>query len=293
MIARALQRVEEPAERELYLPSMATVRRVEQVTDTEKLFEIALPGGKALGHQPGQFVEVSMYGYGEAPISICSAAEDGPNFELCIRRTGMLTNALHKLQAGASVGIRGPFGTGFPVAQMEGKDLLVVAGGIGLAPLRSIIRHVLANRKKYRRFIILHGAKSPAEMLFLKEWEQWGKRGDVEMFATVDKPAPGWNGNVGVITTLFQKVELDAKQTVATVVGPPVMYRFVLLELQAKGIPHNQIYFSVERRMKCGVGKCGHCQVNGVYVCQEGPVFSLPKLKTLWEATEARGPVRH
>ncbi len=293
MIARALQRVEEPAEPTLYVPTIATVQRIETVTETEKVFEIALPENRPLGQDPGQFVEVSLFGIGEAPISICSAADDGPTFELCIRAAGDLTTALHKLQPGAKVGIRGPFGVGFPVEEMAGKDLLVIAGGIGLAPLRSLIRHVMANRKKVNRFIIFHGAKSPAELLFQKEWQQWAKRGDVELHITVDRPAPCWDGSVGVITRLFGKCDLDAKHTVATVVGPPVMYRFVLLELQSKGVPANQIYFSMERRMKCGIGKCGHCQVNGVYVCQEGPVFSLPKLKNLWEAIEARGPVRH
>ena len=289
MIARATF---ESSERTLYIPTLATLLRVETLTATEKLFELALPNGQALGHWPGQFVEVSLFGYGEAPISLCSAPEDGPTFQLCIRRVGTLTGALHRLEPGAFVGIRGPFGKGFPVEAMEGKALLVVAGGIGLAPLRSLIRHILAHREKVNRFLILYGAKHPSELLFRPELEEWEAREDVEFHVTVDRPDEGWKGHVGVITTLFPKVDLDSERTVAAVVGPPVMYRFVLLELLAKGIPLNQIYFSLERRMKCGVGKCGHCQINGVYVCQDGPVFSFPALKVLWEAVEARAPVR-
>ncbi len=292
MLARAMQPVFEQAERSLYTPAVAAVRRVETVTESEKLIEIELPDGQPLGHRPGQFVEISLFGYGEAPISICSAPEDAPTFQLCVRRAGTLTAALHRLAPGGYVGIRGPFGKGFPVDEMEGKNLLVVAGGIGLAPLRSLIRHVFAHREKVKRFIIFHGAKTPGELLFQNELKEWAAREDVELHVTVDRPADHWQGNVGVITTLFPKVELDPKQTVTTVVGPPVMYRFVLLELLAKGIPLNQIYFSLERRMKCGVGKCGHCQISGVYVCQEGPVFSYPMLKVLGEAIEARAPMR-
>jgi sulfite reductase subunit B len=292
MIARSTQPVFEKAEPSLYVPTAATLRRVEKLTPTEKLFEIELSDGQTLGHRPGQFVEISLFGFGEAPISICSAPEDAPTFQLCVRRAGTLTAALHNLKVGDSVGIRGPFGKGFPVEAMEGKTLLVIAGGIGLAPLRSLIRHVLANRDRVKRFIILHGAKQPAELLFKDELKEWAESGDVELHVTVDRPDDTWKGNVGVITTLFPKTEFDPEQTVATVVGPPVMYRFVLLELLAKGIPLSQIYFSLERRMKCGVGKCGHCQINGVYVCQDGPVFSFPMLKVLWEAVEARAPVR-
>lgn len=275
-----------------YLPQMAEVRRAEKLTELEKFFALRFPDGRALGHQPGQFVEVSLFGIGEAPISICSSPTDAEGFELCVRASGSVTNALHRLEAGSQVGIRGPFGRGYPMSEMEGSDVLVVAGGIGLAPLRSVIRYVLANREKYGRLIILYGAKHPSELLFTEELRDWEQREDVELHLTVDRPDEAWKGHVGVITTLFPRLTLQAAQTFAVVTGPPVMYRFVLLELLGKGIPLDQILFSLERRMKCGIGKCGHCQINGKYCCQDGPVFTFPELKVLWEASEAVAPVR-
>jgi len=262
------------------------------MTELEKFFALRFPDGRALGHQPGQFVEVSLWGIGEAPISICSSPTDAEGFELCVRASGSVTNALHRLEAGSQVGIRGPFGRGYPMSEMEGSDVLVVAGGIGLAPLRSVIRYVLAHRDRYGRLIILYGAKHPSELLFTEELRDWERREDVELHLTVDRPDEAWQGHVGVITTLFPRLTLQAAQTFAVVTGPPVMYRFVLLELLGKGIPLDQILFSLERRMKCGIGKCGHCQINGKYCCQDGPVFTFPELKVLWEASEAVAPVR-
>jgi len=277
---------------DLYVPVLATLKRVEKQTEWEKVFTLELPGQQALNHTPGQFVEVSVLGIGEAPISISSSPTDGPPFDLCVRATGSVTKALHQLEAGASVGIRGPLGKGYPLSLMEGAHLLIVAGGIGLAPLRSVIRYALANREKYGRVLILYGAKTPAELLFLEEVKEWQAREDVECHVTVDRPANGWTGNVGVITTLFPPIDFDAAHTFALVTGPPIMYRFVLLELLGKGVPLDHIYFSLERHMKCGLGKCGHCQINSAYVCQDGPVFTYPQLKVLWEATEASAPVR-
>lgn len=274
-----------------YLPQMAEVRQAEKMTELEKFFNLQFPDGRALGHQPGQFVEVSLFGIGEAPISVCSSPTDTEGFDLCVRASGSVTNALHRLEVGSQVGIRGPFGRGYPMPEMEGADILVVAGGIGLAPLRSVIRYVLAHRSKYGRLIILYGAKHPSELLFTDEIRSWEQREDVELQLTVDRPDDAWKGHVGVITTLFPRLSLQAAQTFAVVTGPPIMYRFVLLELLGKGIPLDQILFSLERRMKCGIGKCGHCQINGKYCCQDGPVFTFPELKVLWEASEAVAPV--
>jgi NAD(P)H-flavin reductase len=200
---------------------------------------------------------------------------------LCVRRSGDLTGVLHQMEAGRTVGVRGPFGHGFPIEQFRGKDLLFAPGGLGLAPLRSLINQVLDERGKYGRVTILYGAKHPSELLFTDELAEWVKRGDVEVRLTVDRPDAEWKGNVGVITTLFSKVQVYARNTVAVVCGPPVMYRFVLMELLGKGIPEGSIFLSLERRMKCGVGKCGHCQINQIYTCQSGPVFSYAEIKGL------------
>jgi sulfhydrogenase subunit gamma (sulfur reductase) len=269
----------------MYIPSPAKIVKVEQLTALEKLFQVELPVGQSLGHDPGQFVEVSLLGIGEAPISISSSpSRSNGHFELCVRKVGDVTAALHNLQAGATIGVRGPFGHGFPVDKMRGKDIIFAAGGLGLAPARSLINQVLDERGNFGRVIILYGAKNPSELLFRDELEQWSNRSDIEFHVTVDRPDSTWVGNAGVITTLFKFVTVSPRNTVAVTVGPPIMYRFVLMELLSKGIPEGQIWMSLERRMKCGVGKCGHCQINNFYCCQQGPAFTYAQVKGVEEA---------
>jgi sulfhydrogenase subunit gamma (sulfur reductase) len=269
----------------MYIPSPAKIVKVEQLTALEKLFQVELPVGQSLGHDPGQFVEVSLFGVGEAPISISSSpSRSNGHFELCVRKVGDVTAALHNLKAGATIGVRGPFGHGFPVDKMRGKDIIFAAGGLGLAPARSLINQVLDERGTFGRVIILYGAKNPSELLFRDELEQWSNRSDIEFHVTVDRPDSTWVGNAGVITTLFKFVTISPRNTVAVTVGPPIMYRFVLMELLSKGIPESQIWMSLERRMKCGVGKCGHCQINNYYCCQQGPAFTYDQVKGVEEA---------
>lgn len=269
----------------IYLPTPARIASVRDLSSMEKLFTVELPKGTSLNHRPGQFVEVSLFGVGEAPISISSSpSRSNGSFELCVRRAGDLTRVIHTLKAGDTLGIRGPFGRGFPVERFRGKDILFAPGGLGLAPLRSLIYQVLDERGKYGRVIILYGARTPGDLLFKDELEALGQREDVELLLSVDRGDETWSGNVGVITTLFPKIEVYPRNTIAVVVGPPVMYRFVLIELLGKGISEGNIWFSFERRMKCGVGKCGHCQVNHLYSCQSGPSFSYAEIKNLEEA---------
>ncbi len=268
----------------IYLPHLASLIQVKELSEKEKVFDFRFIDGKALGHKPGQFVEVSIPGIGESPISISSSPTRGETFQLAIRNVGSVTNALHKLKEGQVVGIRGPFGNGFPVDRLDGKDLLLIAGGIGLFPLRSLIQYVLDKRERYGRVILLIGSRSPAERMFVDELNEWNRNPSIEYLETVDKADEKWTSGVGVITTLIPKVSIEVKNTFAVVVGPPVMYRFVINELKKTGLADEHIIFSLERRMKCGVGKCGHCQINGVYVCQEGPVFTLEQLRGLREA---------
>ena len=277
----------------IYEPELAQLVDVQQMTATEKLFHIDLPDGEDLGHDPGQFVMLSVLGVGEAPISITSSpSRSNGNFELCVRKVGDVTGALHAMQPGARVGIRGPFGNGFPIDRMRGKDVLFAPGGLGLAPLRSLINQVLDERDDFERVMILYGAKQRSELLFRDELNEWVERDDVECLLTVDceDEDEGWQPeqtlecNIGVITTLFPQIEIDAKDTIAITCGPPIMYRFVLMEMLDKGIPESNIYLSLERRMKCGVGKCGHCQINSLYCCQEGPVFNYADIKGFEEA---------
>jgi len=272
-------------ELQIFLPEMARIVQIEQLTALEKLFTIELPAGRSLDHRPGQFVEVSFLGVGEAPISISSSpSRSNGIFELCVRRAGDVTGALHRLMPGDRIGIRGPFGHGFPIEHFRGKDMLFAPGGLGLAPARSLINQVLDERAQFGRVIILYGARTPSELLFKDELKRWGERNDVELYLTVDRGDETWDGHIGVITTLFKDISINPRNTVAVTVGPPVMYRFVLMELLGKGIPEGNIWLSLERRMKCGVGKCGHCQINNIYTCQSGPVFSYRDIKGLEEA---------
>ncbi len=269
---------------ELYIPRPAELVKVVDLTPREKVFEFRLKDGKNLGHRPGQFVEVSVPGIGEAPISISSSPTRDGTFQLAVRKVGNVTSVLHNLKRGATVGIRGPFGNGFPLETLEKKDILLIAGGIGIFPLRSLAQYILDRRDAFGRVIFLFGSRAPAERLFLDEIAVWSQRPDIEFQETVDRGDEGWKGNVGVITALIPKVQIDPRKTIAVVVGPPIMYRFVIVELKKKDLADENIVLSLERRMKCGVGKCGHCQINGVYVCQEGPVFTLAQLRNLREA---------
>jgi NAD(P)H-flavin reductase len=268
------------SERSLYIPEPAEILMVQVLAEKEKLFRLRLKDGSPLNHRPGQFVEVSVLGVGEAPISISSSPTRDSQFELGIRGAGNVTKALHRLEPGDAVGIRGPFGNGFPLADLLGRDLLFVAGGIGLCPLRSMIQYVIDERERFGRVILLYGCREPAEQLFREELQEWRRRPDIEILESVDRCPldEAWEGNVGVITTLFPQVDLDPGRTTALVVGPPIMYRFVVAECLAKGIGKGQILLSLERRMKCGMGFCGHCQIGNTYVCLDGPVFSYEEL---------------
>jgi len=271
----------------LYLPTMCPLIAVRQLTGTERLFDISYTGG--LGHEPGQFVQVWVPGVGEAPISVCSWQPPGAPgrneaFQICVRSIGSVTKALHRLSEGEKIGIRGPYGNGFPVTEAKGKDALIIAGGIGLPPLRSLVQYFLHNRKDLDRLIMLYGAQSPEELLFREDLEEWTGRSDMEVELTVDEADEKWKGKVGLITALIPPLRLDAQKTLAFVVGPPIMYKFVITELKKKEIADENISLSLERVMRCGVGKCGHCTIGEFYTCIDGPVFKFSQIKDIEEA---------
>lgn len=270
----------------VYSPRAAVIVKTKQMTANEKFFEIKFDDGQPLGHQPGQFVQLSIFGIGEAPISISSSPtkKDKSSFEICARKVGVFTSALHKLNAGDKIGVRGPFGRGFPIDEIKGNDLLLVAGGLGIVPLRSLINFVIDRRRDFGAVMILLGCKAPKDRLFTDEVEKWEQMADIGYACTVDKADPDWKGNVGVITNLIPGVDIDSNRTYAVVVGPPVMYKFVIEQLLKKNISEKQIILSLERRMKCGLGKCGHCQINNLYVCKDGPTFTYAQIKGLEEA---------
>jgi sulfhydrogenase subunit gamma (sulfur reductase) len=255
-----------------------------RMTPREKLFEIALDGDSSLDHEPGQFVMVSLFGVGEAPLSVCSSPTNRGSFELCVRAAGRVTETMHMLEAGDEIGIRGPLGKGFPIGVLEGNDLLIIAGGLGIVPLRSLINFVFDNRRDFGKVHTLLGCRSVDDILFGDELQQWRMRMDVHYECTLEKGADEWAGHVGLITSLIPGVHLDPERTFAIVVGPPVMFRFVMKELLAKNIPESQILVSLERHMKCGMGKCGHCQIQGYYCCTDGPVFKYRDIKHIKEA---------
>ncbi len=269
-----------------YVPELGTIIKKVPMTTFETLFEIRLDDGSELGHEPGQFVEVSVFGIGEAPISISSSPTKKKTFELCVRKLGNVTRSLHNLDVGAKVGIRGPFGKGFDGKSMKGKDLLFIAGGLGIAPLRSLFNYVLDNRKDFGRVTLLYGCKEPKELLFGDELALLASRNDVEFKSTVNWCPENevWSGSIGVITTLIPQIQFDPEGTLAILCGPPVMYKFVIADLKTRNMPDENIIMSLERRMKCGVGKCGHCQINQIYVCKDGPVFNYSKIKGVPEA---------
>ncbi len=269
-----------------YSPKEGIIVRTVIMTENEKFFEIKLEGEEELGNLPGQFVQLSIFGIGEAPISISSSPtkEDKNTFEICVRNVGTFTNALHQLGVGDKIGVRGPYGRPFPIDELKGNDLIFVAGGLGIVPLRSLINFVIDRRRDYGDVSILLGCKQPKDRLFGDEIESWNQLTDINYACTVDKADPEWKGSVGVITTLIPGVDIDVNRTYAVVVGPPVMYGFVIAELLKKGLPEDKIILSLERRMKCGLGKCGHCQINDKYVCQDGPTFFYSELRGLEEA---------
>jgi len=268
----------QPKNEKLYFPEEAEILEIKDFTPKERFFRLAIKSGRSLGHFPGQFVEVSVLGYGEAPISISSPPSKDNQFHLCFRTVGDVTNKLHTLKVGDSIFFRGPFGHGFDgkiLQRMRNQHLLLIAGGIGYVPLRSLINFVVPERKNYQHITILAGFRTPQDRMYPDELKSIAQLGEnVTLLETVDKSDVKWQGNVGVITTLIPKVELVPQETIAIVCGPPVMFKFVLKSLADKQIPQENIYLSLERRMKCGVGKCGHCQMGGVYVCQSGPVFN-------------------
>jgi len=257
---------------------------IQQMTENEKLFEIALQDGERLDHEPGQFVMVSVFGAGEIPISVSSSPTNNGSFEICVRAAGKVTNALHKLEVGEMIAIRGPYGKGFPIRILEGNDLLIIACGLGIAPLRSLIRYVFDNREDFGKVNILYGCRSPGTMLFLDEIKEWKKRKDVYFESTVDQATPDWRGNVGLVTTLIPGIQIDPERTFVALVGPPAVYKPAIQELLSRNVPKRHILISLERHMKCGVGKCGHCQIQNLYCCQDGPVFNYEAIKNLKEA---------
>ncbi|MDN5292727.1 MAG: hypothetical protein PWQ31_32 [Eubacteriales bacterium] len=269
-------------------PQKAVIKAIKPQTKDTTTYTFSFVDPKvqeAYTFEPGVFNMISIFGIGEAPISISSSPDVKDSFDHTIRAVGNVTNALAKLKVGDIVGIRGPFGTGWPVEEMKGKNVLLVAGGIGLAPLRPVIKWIQARRDQYGFFEILYGARTPNDMLFTDEFEEWRKIPNTRLLLTVDMVPPGveWSHNIGVVTTLFDKMHSRPENTIMITCGPEIMMKFVVRDLLARGFAPEQIFVSLERRMSCGIKKCGNCQIGPVFVCQDGPVFRYADLMNLPE----------
>lgn len=262
---------------ELYIPKFVRIASVRNESALVKSYRLEARAEFA----PGQFFQVSVPGCGEAPVSISSSPADREFIEITIRKTGKVTAAIHNLERGDLLGLRGPYGNSFPAEYVANRDLLFVAGGIGLAPLRSLIRYALKNRGRFGSLCLLYGARSPAEMIYKNELSRWQGMADFEVFLTVDEPEEGWQGNTGVVTSLLDRIDPASRNFVAIVCGPPVMIKYTIQKLLRLGFAESDIIVSLERHMKCGVGKCGHCYLVNKYVCVDGPVFAYSQLKDL------------
>jgi len=270
-----------------FQPEPARIVRTYPLTDDVKFFQIRIADmEKALSfqYQTGQFAMISVLGAGEAPFSISSTPSRPGLLEFCIRKAGIVTTALFQMKENNLIGLRGPYGSAFPVKKMKGKDIIIVMGGLGAAPLRSVLLYLLDNRDLFGRVMLLHGAKRPAEMLLREEFFSLKEREDLECYLTVDEDDTGeWPADIGLVTQLFKKLgTINPENTFSLVCGPPIMYKFVLEEILKLNIPKDQILMTLERRMKCGVGKCGHCAIDYIYTCLDGPVF------TYWDVIHMR-----
>ncbi len=271
-------------------PMLPAPWRIESVRrETADTFTLALEpvnGGASLAFAPGQFNMLYVFGVGEVPISISGNPLAPSPLLHTTRAVGNVTRAMWKLKNGDVLGVRGPFGSSWPLAAARGRDVVIVAGGIGLAPLRSALCQVLARRADFGKVVLIYGARTPEDLLFRAELRAWSKRRDVEVHITVDRATGRWRGNVGVVTALIGQAPFEPKNACAFVCGPEVMMRFVALELRKRGVPEAQIHLSLERNMQCATGFCGHCQLGPEFICKTGPVFPHDRVKPLLKVRE-------
>lgn len=260
-----------------YAPQMAEV--IEVIDETPTIKTVVMAPEPQLKFRAGQFVQLTLPGMGEAPFTPSSSPYEPERLEVTILRTGRVTDALHAVKAGDVLGLRGPFGKGYPTDKLKGKEVLVVGGGVGLAPLRALILALFHDIGEIKRMVILYGAREPDELLYRRLYDDWGGRKKVDFRVTIDRPAPGWDGKTGVVTTLFDDLDVDIPNTLAFSCGPGIMLKFVTLGLLEKGFGPKQIYLSMNRRMSCGIGKCGRCNIGPYYLCKDGPDMNYAKIK--------------
>jgi len=261
-------------------------RKLKETHDTYTIELESTNGADGFPFSAGQFNMLYVFGVGEVPISISSDPSMPKMLKHTARSVGAVTKALLKLKSGDVLGVRGPFGSRWPVEEAVGNDVVIVAGGIGLAPMRPVLYSFISHRDKYGKIILLYGARTPEDLLYKRELEQWRGRFDLEVKVIVDSATGNWRGNVGVVTTLIPRIQFDPLHTLAMICGPEVMMRYTLKELQSRGIKNENIFISMERNMKCGICLCGHCQFGPKFVCKDGPVFCYDQIKELFGKRE-------
>ncbi len=267
-----------------YLPQLATIKEIITETPNIKTFRLELveeQARKDFHFEPGQVAQLSLFGVGEATFVINSSSLDSGYLQFSVMRVGEVTSAIHELNEGDVVGLRGPLGNWFPYQEMRGKNLIFIAGGLGLAPLRPLILYVLAKRKEYGDLHLIYGARSPDDLCYRRDIKEWQQRDDFKVTLTIDRDVPGWEYRVGFVPTVVAEEAPSPQNEVAVTCGPPIMIKFVLQELEKLRFADEQIITTLERRMKCGIGLCGRCNIGPKYVCLDGPVFSLAQLKEL------------
>ena len=268
------------------LPFLGTLVEVRDLANEIKIFRIELQNGgneAFAGYKPGQFAFVSAFGLGEAPFGIANTPERGPYLDFAINRLGSVTTGLHELGEGDMVGVRGPMGNSFPMDEFKGKNLIVLGGGIGGAPLRPVIQHVLDHRPDYGDLTILWAARHPSLLVFTEEYEEWKAAPNTSLYLTVDQPDEKWDHNVGLITELLQKVAPKSENAITITCGPPIMIHYVGRMLEEMGFSPEKNYVTLEARMHCGLGKCGRCNLGEKLICVDGPVFSMAEVLELKE----------
>lgn len=275
-----------PTAPDALIPRIAYVRRRRRDSRQVWTLELQEQGGTSASFQPGQFNMLTVFGVGEVPISLSGDPARPERLIHTVRPVGAVSTALTELRAGDVVGLRGPFGVGWPVAEMEGRDLIIIAGGLGLAPLRPVLYHLRSERKRYGRIALLYGTRSPEDLLFMRELDRWRQRAVFDVQVTVDHATGPWNGNVGVVTALVPRTGCELSRTTAFVCGPEVMMRMSAAALLDSGVAEDAIFLSMERNMKCAVAQCGRCQLGRVLVCRDGPVFRYDRIRELLACRE-------
>jgi len=264
-----------------YVPIEATVTKV--ITETPTIKTFCLKPDREIPFATGQFVEIAVPGKGEAPFTPSSSPYVTEQMDVTIMNVGKVTQHLHDMKGGETVGIRGPFGAGYPVKDMYGKEVLILGGGVGMAPLRSFLLTLLAQADKFKRIILCYGSRTPSDIVYKDQFQQWLQDKNLEVYRSVDKADGSWKETEGVVTVLVDKLEVNLDNSIAVVCGPPIMMKFGTLKLLEKGYKPETIYLSMEKNMSCGLGKCGHCQLGRFFVCKDGPVFTYDQIKDIPE----------